>query len=120
MSNKFPRERKGFTLIEILVVIGILGILAAIAIPQYNKVRTKGMNAAATSALSSLKVAQESYFLVHDEYADHIDDLASWYTPEEGVTVTIINGGFNSWSAWAKHQSSDDRFTYNSKEGGLL
>jgi type IV pilus assembly protein PilA len=119
MSIKLSSGRKGFTLVEILIVVAIIGILAAIAIPQYSRMRTQGMNAAATSALSNLKVAQESYFLDNDEYADTMDKLTDWYEPEDGVTVDIIAADFDSWSAWARHLGSTDVFTYSSKEGGL-
>jgi len=43
------KNQKGFTLIELMIVIAIIGILAAIAIPQFNTYRIKGYNASALS-----------------------------------------------------------------------
>ena len=59
-----PRKCKGFTLIELLIVVAIIGILAAIAIPQFNAYRQKGFNAAAVSDLKWFSTTIEAYY--HD------------------------------------------------------
>ena len=53
MSNK----EKGFTLIELMIVVAIIGILAAIAIPQFSAYRAKAFNAAAQTDLRNLMTA---------------------------------------------------------------
>jgi len=56
MIRYFTKKRgqKGFTLIELMIVVGIIAILAAIAIPQFASYRIKSYNTAAASDLSTL------------------------------------------------------------------
>jgi prepilin-type N-terminal cleavage/methylation domain-containing protein len=61
--------RKGFTLIELIVVIIIVGILASVGMAQYTKVVEKGRAGEARILLSSLRTAEVSYFMENDEYA---------------------------------------------------
>jgi type IV pilus assembly protein PilA len=66
-SNKM-KNQQGFTLIELMIVIAIIGILAAIAIPQFSAYRTRSFNSAATSDLRNAATAQEAYFVDNQQY----------------------------------------------------
>ncbi len=67
--------KKGFTLIEILVVVLIIGILAAIAVPQYQKATLKSRTIQARATLASLKEAQEAFYMTNMHYTTNIKEL---------------------------------------------
>ena len=76
MLTKFKkRDERGFTLIELMIVIAIIGILAAIAIPQFSAYRARSYNSSAQADLRNAATAQEAYFVDWSTYADNIDKI---------------------------------------------
>jgi prepilin-type N-terminal cleavage/methylation domain-containing protein len=59
---------KGFSLIELICVVAIIGILAIIGIPQYKKFKVKAFQAEAKTHLAAIHTAQRSFFLEHNGY----------------------------------------------------
>jgi type IV pilus assembly protein PilA len=104
------KNEKGFTLIELMIVIAIIGILAAIAIPQFNAYRARSYNAAALSDLRNVITGLEGYYVDWDLYpsGDAATLLADYgySATSDGVTIGAITGGAATYSI------AD---TYNSK-----
>jgi len=64
------KTEKGFTLIELMIVVAIIGILAAIAIPQFASYRVKAFNSAAKADLHTAQTVFEVFFNDNDQYPD--------------------------------------------------
>ncbi len=62
------KNSKGFTLIELMIVVAIIAILAAIAIPQYKKFQAKAKASEAKTNLGSIATAEEAYKAENDKY----------------------------------------------------
>ena len=63
------KNARGFTLVELMVVVAIVAILAAVAIPQYSDYVLRGALTEATSGLAQQRVSMEQYFLDNRTYA---------------------------------------------------
>ena len=92
-------KQKGFTLIEILVVVLIIGILAAIAVPQYQLAVAKSNFSTLKEATNALKNAQEVYYLANGDYAHRFDMLdvnlpGEW---EQGKATETQENRIYSW-----------------------
>ena len=102
-ENPKQLTNTGFTLIELLVVVLIIGILAAIAVPQYQKAVERSRTAEALQVLGDWANAQSIYHMQHNAFADDMDELnegditlpapggAFEYEPDgDGVNVAIL------------------------------
>ena len=69
-------NNKAFTLIELLVVVLIIGILAAVALPQYEKSVMKSRYSTLMALTDALAQAEETYYLANGEYTDDFESLA--------------------------------------------
>src|SRR5258708_16134451 len=81
--------KRGFTLIELMIVVAIIGILAAIAIPNFIKFQARSKQGEAKANLKSLFTAQRSYFQEKDKYLNTITDIG--FGPERGNSYAYWN-----------------------------
>ena len=70
------RSRKGFTLIELMIVVAIIGILAAIAIPNFLKFQAKSKTSEAKTNLKAIYTAETAYYSEENEYGNF--DQINW------------------------------------------
>lgn len=75
--------KKGFTLIEVLIVVLIIGVLAGVALPQYKKSKEKAEAVELQILVKTLHESQQRYYMVHNTFAKSFDDLDMDYSGYE-------------------------------------
>ena len=118
-------KESGFTLIELLIVIAIIGILAAIAIPQFNQYKARAYDASSKSSLHNLYLVCKTFWVDHgserscsSETVSAQEKLQGWEYCGGGrcTSEDVETGGGGTettWTATAKHNSSTTTFTMN-------
>jgi prepilin-type N-terminal cleavage/methylation domain-containing protein len=92
-------HRRGFTMIELLIVIVVIGIIAAIAIPKFQAIKGKANVAVLKSDLRNLSNAEEGYLYEKDVYTTVLSDMSFVASP--GVTITVTTATASGWAAKA-------------------
>jgi len=104
-------NEKGFSLIELIIVIAIIGVLAAIAIPQFSSYRTRSYNATAMADLRSAATAQEAYHVNNQIYAGSLNLTQDYgLTTSTGVELTV-SGSSSSYTITSYHSSGNKTYT---------
>lgn len=126
MSTHTPQTKRGFTLVEILIVVIILGILAAIVIPQFASAASDAAASAAASATRAVQAQVDAHGVSEGSYPGAIQ--ASWfvgntmpenpYDPDNAVGVqTCATGDTTELHPKFKHIADIGCFWYNPANG---
>ena len=131
MLSKMRRGQKGFTLIELMIVVVIIGILAALAIPRFMKATTKAKQSEAKQLLKQIYTMQHAYRQEYNAYPSYPattpGTAATW--ADIGVEIQqgarysyVCVGGANAFTATATANLDDDATidTWTITEAGNL
>lgn len=93
MNKTTKGKAKGFTLIEIMIVIAIVAILASLAVPAYNDSVNRARRADAKIALEKAAAMQEQHYYQANQYTDILNDIGgtggSLSSPEGNYNITV-------------------------------
>lgn len=98
---KMAKQMRGFTLTELVIVVAIIGVLTAIAVPSYNSSVVRASREAAQTELLQLASLQEKIYLNSNSYSVSTNIITDAYTTQSG-------GGLG----WTSGVSKDTKYTY--------
>ena len=106
-------------MIELMIVISIIGILAAVAVPQFNAYRLRGYNIGGKSDAKNASIAQEAYYVDNKTYTSDFNNLKTYgYRQMQSVEVRV-SGGNNDYTIVSYHGNGDKTYTLFGPGGNI-
>ncbi|HOC39476.1 MAG TPA: prepilin-type N-terminal cleavage/methylation domain-containing protein, partial [Thermodesulfobacteriota bacterium] len=93
MVSTFFKKAKGFTLIELMIVVAIIGILAAIAIPNFIRYQAKSKQSEARANLSAIYTSEIAFFGEKDSFTGNMEQLGWEAAGTPKYSYSLIAGG---------------------------
>ncbi len=110
MVKKVVRNSEsGFTLVELMIVVVVIGILAMIAIPAYNDSVSKGRRTDAKSTLTSIAAKQEQYFMDNKTYTADLSKLGASSDSIDGHYTITATATTTTFTLTATPDNSDPK-----------
>ena len=106
-------KRAGFSLFELLIVIAVVGILAAVSVPRFADFRATAYDSRSQQDLRNLASAQELFRATNEQYAAEIAELSS-FRPSAGVEISIESADRTQFRATAAHPAGATVYTWDS------
>ena len=94
-ATRLLGRMRGVTLLELMVVIAVLGTLAALAIPSYRRYLLRSQRSEAKIGLMQLQTAEEKYYLQYNAYTNDITGATNANPPGLGLITTTETGKYN-------------------------
>jgi Zn-dependent protease with chaperone function/Tfp pilus assembly protein PilE len=114
-----PRFGCGGAIGGLILIVAISGILAAIAVPQFNTYRTSALNSAAVNELKNAKTSVESYYVEYRVYPETLEQ-AKYVRKTPKVDVRFSDRTAGRYTIIATHQDSDKEYAVRSESSDLL
>ncbi len=100
MLNKLNKNRGGFTLVEIMIVVAIIGILAAIAVPGFLRARKRSQASKVLNDLRLIDSAVDQYAIENNKKAGETVTVAQWTQYMKGGTALYKTGSHPIYNSY--------------------